>query len=406
MCPGVGVEPIGGEDSSSLTAVVQLVHEQKVPSQKGTFLEARVEASSSTPPFFEPNQHWMASMGVEVEDSVVFPDPQGRIWIPVSNCTTGTVALRPEVPTGSVTMLRETDGDSCEESGTDLHVTQTDCGCTASVYSTPSGSDAQRKEQLASILQIPKCNLTDEDAQKLIDCAVEFHDVFALDDSERGEAKGVEHVIDTGDSPPISQIPWRVPFALREEISRMVQEMLESEVIQESASPWASPVVIVGKKDGALRFCVDYRRLNAVTRKDTFPLPRIDDQLDQLQGKRIFTTLDAKWGYWQIRVQESSQEKTAFVTFDGLYEFRVMPFGLCNAPATFQRLMQRALVGMSKFCSVYIDDILVFSESVEEHIGHLCQVFRRLREVGLKLHPQKCFLGRPGVPYLGHVIFC
>ena len=107
-------------------------------------------------------------MGVEVEDSVVFPDPQGRIWIPVSNCTTGTVALRPEVPIGSVTMLRETDGDLCEESGTDLHVTQTNCGCTASVYSTPSGSDAQRKEQLASILQIPKCNLTDEEAQKLI----------------------------------------------------------------------------------------------------------------------------------------------------------------------------------------------------------------------------------------------
>ena len=100
-------------------------------------------------------------------------------------------------------------------------------------------------------MQIPKCNLTDEDAQKLIDCAVEFHDVFALDDSERGEAKGVEHVIDTADSQPISQIPRRVPFALREEISRMVQEMLESEVIQESASPWASPVVIVRKKDGA-----------------------------------------------------------------------------------------------------------------------------------------------------------
>ena len=142
-------------------------------------------------------------------------------------------------------------------------------------------------------MQIPKCNLTDEDAQKLIDCAVEFHDVFALDDSERGEAKGVEHVIDTADSQPISQIPRRVPFALH-----------ESEVIQESASPWASPVVIVRKKDGALRFCVDYRRLNAVTRKDTFPLPRIDDLLDQLKGKKIFTTLDAKRGYFQIRVQK------------------------------------------------------------------------------------------------------
>ena len=134
---------------------------------------------------------------------------------------------------------------------------------------------------------------------------------------------------------------------------------VEGEVINESVSPWASPVVLIRKKDGAPSFCIEYR-LNAVTRKDTFPLPRIDDLLDQLKGKSIFTTLDAKQGYWQISVQEESQEKTAFVTFDGLYKFWVMPFGLCNAPATFQRLMQRALVEMSKFCSVYID-ILIFT---------------------------------------------
>ena len=136
-----------------------------------------------------------------------------------------------------------------------------------------------------------------------------------------------------------------------------------------------------------------------MTHKDTFPLPGIDDLLDQLKGKNIFTTLDAKQGYWQIMVQKESQEKTAFVTFDGLYEFRVMPFSLCTTPATFQRLMKRAVVGMSKFCSVYIDDILVFSENVEEHIGHLHQVFSCLCEVGLKLHPQKCVLGCSEVHY-------
>ena len=143
------------EDRSSLTAVVQLVHEQKVPSQKGTFLEAQVEASSSTPTLLEPNQSWMASMVVEVEDSVVRPDSQGRIWITISNCTTGTVVLQPEVPIGSVVMLMEKDNDLCEESETDLWVTQ------------PSGSDAQRKEQLASILQIPKCSLGSSEADSL-----------------------------------------------------------------------------------------------------------------------------------------------------------------------------------------------------------------------------------------------
>ena len=143
---------------------------------------------------------------------------------------------------------------------------------------------------------------------------------------------------------------------MRGEIHKMVGDMLEAGVVQESSSPWASPIVLVKKKDGSQRFCVDYRRLNAITRKDVFPLPRIDDLLDQLKGKSVFSTLDAKTGYWQIRMEESSREKTAFVTSNGLYEFRVMPFGLCNAPATFQRV----LAGLCEFCSVYIDDILVF----------------------------------------------
>ena len=238
-------------------------------------------------------------------------------------------------------------GTLCEESEIDLQVSQLKSAYAASIYATCSESDEQRKKKLTSMLQIPHCNLTEEQPQKLIDCAVEFHAAFALDDGERGEAKGVEHVIDTANSQPIRQISRRVPFTLQEEISRIVQEMLKGEAIQESASPWASPVVLIRKKDGALRFCIDCRRLNVVTRKDTFPLPRIDDLLDQLKGKSIFTTLDAKRGYWQIRVQEESQEKTAFVTFDGLYEFWVMPFGLCNTPAAFQRLMQRALVGHS-----------------------------------------------------------
>ena len=183
----------------------------------------------------------------------------------------------------------------------------------------------------------------------------------------------------------------------------MVNEMLASGVIQESSSPWASPVVLVRKKDNTLRFCVDYRHLNAVTRKDVFPIPRIDDLLDQLKGK-VFSTLDARCGYWQIKVKEESREKTAFVTFDGLYEFRVMPFGLTNAPATFQRLMQSVLAGMSEFCSVYIDDVLVFSDSVEDHVQHLQLIFDRLRKVGLKLHPLKCRFALPEVLYLGHLV--
>ena len=143
------------------------------------------------------------------------------------------------------------------------------------------------------------------------------------------------------------------------------------------------------KKDGILRFCIDYRRLNAVMHKDTFPLLRIDDLLDQMRGKKVFFTLDVKRGYWQIKVHDDSRQKTAFVTFEGFYEFWVMPFGLCNAPSTFQRLMQRILIlqGLGSFCSVYIDDILVFSELMEEHLIHLTQIFDRIESFGAEVTP-------------------
>ena len=265
-------------------------------------------------------------------------------------------------------------------------------------------SDAQcRRTKLAQIIEVCGDACTAEEAVRLRACVLDSHDTFALEKAELGEVVEVQHHIETGDSPPVRQPPRRVPFVVRPEITRMINEMLHAHVIQESSSPWASLVVLVKKKSGELRFCVDHRRLNAVTRKDVFPLPRIDDLLDQLSGKSIFSTLDARSGYWQIQV-ECSQPKTAFVTMDGLYEFRVMPFGLCNAPATFQRVVQRALAGLSTFCSVYIDDVVVFSRSVEEHIEHQARVFNRLRRIGLKLHPQKCRFAYREVPYLGHVI--
>ena len=149
--------------------------------------------------------------------------------------------------------------------------------------------------------------------------------------------------------------------------------MQNNNIIKPSESPWASPVVLVKKRDGTLRFCVDYRGLNCVTKPDVFPLPRIYDLLDQLE---YFTTLDLRSGYWQIKVQTDSQEKTAFITHKGLFEFRVMPFGVKNSPAVFQRLMQQVLSGLQSesgigFVSVYLDDVIVFSESLIDHINHL-----------------------------------
>ncbi|XP_022110685.1 uncharacterized protein LOC110990141 [Acanthaster planci] len=181
--------------------------------------------------------------------------------------------------------------------------------------------------------------------------------------------------------------------------------MLQEGIIEPSDSPWASNVVLVEKKDGTKRFCVDYRRLNAITIKDSYPIPRIDDSLDSLAGSKWFSTLDLASGYWQVELDQEAKQKSAFVVRGGLYSWRVMPFGLCNAPSTFERLMERVLEGLHwETLLVYLDDVIVFAHTVEEELSRLEAVFVRLREAGLKLKPKKCELFKESVLYLGHVV--
>ncbi|XP_065908993.1 uncharacterized protein [Dysidea avara] len=266
-----------------------------------------------------------------------------------------------------------------------------------------------RQQQLRGILIKSNRELSDDKSTQLSKILSEYHDVFSLSDDERGETDLVEFKIDTGDSQPRKQPVRRVPFGARQEIADQLNKMQQNNVIQPSESPWASPVVLVRKRDGTLRFCVDYRALNSLTKPDLFPLPRINDLLDQLGKSKYFSTLDLKSGYWQIKVSDDSQEKTAFITHKGLFEFRVMPFGVTNAPAVFQRLMQRVLSGLQtsstvEFVSVYLDDVIVFSETLQDHIKHLRAVFDRLRKAGLMLNPSKCKLLSKEVEYLGHIV--
>ena len=233
----------------------------------------------------------------------------------------------------------------------------------------------------------------------------EFADLFAKDITQLGKTNLVTHRIYTEDVPPISSRPYMVPLTEQTFINEEIQRMLENNLIQESTSPWASPVVLVSKKNRKKRFCVDYRKLNAITKKDSYPLPRIDEILDSLAGATYFSTLDLMSGYWQVMMNPADKEKTAFITRYGTYEFNVMPFGLCNAPATFQRLMNQIYKGIAyKYVVVYLDDTNVFSRTFDDHIKHLREVFTRIRKAGLKLNIEKCNFWMKRLPFLGHII--
>ena len=231
----------------------------------------------------------------------------------------------------------------------------------------------------------------------------EFSDIISQGEDNFGCTPLLQHTIET-ERPQLRQPYRRQNPAVRREKMAQVQQMLSSGVIRPSNSPWASPVVMVKKKDGSLQFCVDFRQLNAATIKDAHPIPHIDHLLDALHGARWFSTLDLKSGYWQVPIQEQDKEKTAFRTSSGqLFEFNQVTFGLCNAPATFSRLMDRVLAGLHwETCLFYLDDIIIFAAIWEEHLARLRQVFERLRHAQLKLGAEKCTFAAKEVSYLGH----
>ena len=265
--------------------------------------------------------------------------------------------------------------------------------------------NAEVPEHLRNVWENTKPLLSTSQQALLKDHLLKFQSVFAKFKEGFGLTKVVKHRIDTGNAFPIKQNPRRIPPSLRASAENEVQKMLTAGIIEASNSPWASPVVLVRKKDNSLRFCVDYRKLNSVTTKDSYPIPRIDDSLDLLGEAQWFSTLDLASGYWQFEMHPEDKPKTAFCTQGGLFQFNVMPFGLASAPATFERLMEKVLAGLHwKICLVYLDDIIVFSRSFESHIENLGEVLSRIQEAGLKVAPHKCQLFRKEVQYLGHVV--
>ncbi|UYV84270.1 hypothetical protein LAZ67_X001713, partial [Cordylochernes scorpioides] len=272
----------------------------------------------------------------------------------------------------------------------------------------PESFSRERREDDHSdyLLSLINPDLPKKKKEDLMGLLLSFKGVFLPTMKNANKVQNrVKHRIHTGDHPPIKQRPYRVSKREREIMQKEVDTMLERKVIQPSESPWSAPVVLVKKKDGTWRFCVDFRRLNHITKKDVYPLPRIDDVLDHLSSARYYSTMDLKTGYWQVEVDERDREKTAFVTPDGLYEFMVMPFGLCNAPATFERMMDNVLMGLKwNICLCYLDDIVVYSDTFEEHLERLSKVLSCLQQAGLTINPDKCLFGSTRIKILGHVV--
>ena len=229
-------------------------------------------------------------------------------------------------------------------------------------------------------------------------------DLFAKKDKDLGHTSTVKMRIDCQGHRPLKNRAYRTPLNKRKIIDKAIDEMLEAKVIERSQSPWSFPLVVVKKKDGSDRMCVDFRTLNKIVRPVSFPLPLIDDILSLLGDAKYFTALDLKSGYWQVQLEEDSKEKTAFACHRGLFQFNVMPFGLSNAPAVFQELMNIVLQGCEEFAMAYLDDVLIFSKNPEEHLRHIETIFERIRQHGLTLKLKKCAFFKEETEYLGFVI--
>ncbi|XP_048085551.1 uncharacterized protein LOC125285245 [Alosa alosa] len=254
-----------------------------------------------------------------------------------------------------------------------------------------TASENHHPRMLAVPVQANVLGLTPLEVSQLNELLQKYGDVFSKGEGDYGYTTTVKHEVHTGDAHPIKQRHRRIPPHVFQEVKRHVQDLVSQGILRESCSPWASPAVIVMKRDGSVRFCCDYRKLNSVTHKDAYPLPRVEESLDALGQARLFSSLDLTSGYFQVAVEEKDQEKTAVTTPFGLFQWTRMPFGLCNAP-TFSAFMESVLGDLAfDVLLVYLDDVLVFSKDFKSHLERLDLVFSRLRGPWIEAESKKVF---------------
>lgn len=349
-----------------------------IPAECGTIIQVATPSSELISRTWVAEPLYVSPTLVIASTLVNDPKCSGSIPIQVLNLSTSPITIKtaqPLVRLSSITSISAFDTDP-EDEAVNVEI--------AKIISGTKLSE-DRREQLRLLL--------------------ERHKPIFREPQQYGASKVPPHHIRTTSDRPVATRSRRYSQAEHEEIDRQVDTMLTKGAVGPSTSPWAAPIVLARKKDGTWRFCVDYRGLNNITPRDVYPLPRIDDALDALAGAKYFSTLDAWAGYWQVGVAEEDQAKTAFATRRGLFEYKVMPFGLVNAPASFQRAMNLILHGLTwRTCLVYLDDIIVFSATFEEHLSRLDEVLSRLAAANIRIKLSKCQFCADTVNYLGHVV--
>lgn len=283
--------------------------------------------------------------------------------------------------------------------------------CSLQQVSIVDSMDTTEESEVSSqpsslVVDFDKTRMDHEQVEAARETLERWNHIFSQGPNDLGCTASVKHRIRLQDEIPFKQRHRRIPPSQYDEVRQHLKDMLDSGVIRESHSPYSSPVVLVRKKDGSLRFCIDFRKLNSKTVKDAYALPRMEEALETMAGCSWFSTLDLKSGYWQIEIDEADKAKTAFTVGPlGFFECNRMAFGLTNAPATFQRLMEHCMADLNfNKCIVYIDDIIIYARTFEEHLERLEAVFARLEKYGLKLKSSKCSFFKERVKYLGHVI--